>query len=862
MDQYLRISLIFWLFSALIGCGGGSGGGSSGTANSLNPLHSSSSVSSSVVSANSSSLFNSESSLVGSFSSSGVLASSSLPASSFISSSLVSQSAMHSSVSYVSSPSSQHSSSVVTELIVQAEDYINYQDSTVGNEGGSYRNDSVDIEPVSDVGGGYNVGWATPGEWLEYDVDLLPGVYIFSARVASATSGSYSVSIDGKTIVPSFGVTTSGWHSWATQRPTKLVTTTAGVHRLRIGVESGGVNFNWFKITLDNGSSASRSSIANTTSLAYSKINPYFLLGMESTALWHATNAEVKLSANRSQGENALSFNHFSNTRITSAAINTFKNWGSQIAVDVYLPNQAEGIMELTASIPSKNIRNLHITTINLAEIPKNIFTKITADLPASLTGLTDEYHDLIFEFIISSPATIDSLILDNIMFTTPTAPAADKVEIAVKGNTDILYVIVNDVAREVWRSGKVRGNKPVPVDGKMDISSLFWKGTNAVRVIGINGTNRNPIDVELWINGQSVFQKYCEEYESESQCVPENPEGIRHRYYLTVNTPNLPEAKKLTVNPALDSQWNANLYINDMYVPVSLPAEIYLPEGNYKLGLGKYRDEHLNYQGDFYEQDVDLKHDNASATFSGLQSLGIKNSLKVAILPIKYARYSDTNLTGVLQQSEVAGYLQQLQMTYDIWIKPFSYGLQRWDMSVLPMVENTTLFTNSNQNFSPEAFLAEAGLQQLRSQYQIIIFAFSVYNQNNIRIDGAGGSGAWAGNGFISINNSTRWPNTPNAPHPVFTHEILHVYEQYQRDIYGYYNGVLGLHGAPEQGYLETSPIGELYWLGWYKDFMRNTIGENHTARPRVHPGIIPVEQDLYIGTFETTRYGLGFLH
>ena len=230
--------------------------------------------------------------------------------------------------------------------------------------------------------------------------------------------------------------------------------------------------------------------------------------------------------------------------------------------------------------------------------------------------------------------------------------------------------------------------------------------------------------------------------------------------------------------------------------------------------------------------------------------------------MPIKYAKYSDTNLIGVLKESEIDGYRKQIAMTHENWVKHFSYGMQKWDVTTLPMVENTTLQTNSGQNFSPQNFLVSAGLQNIQDQYQIIIFAFSVYNTNGVRIDGSGGAGAWAGDGFISINNATEWPATPNAAHPVFIHEILHVYEQYQRDVYGYYNGLLGHHGAPKQGYLETSPLGELYWMGWYKDFMRNIIGENHTVRADVEPGKIANEQDVYIGTFETIRYGLGFLH
>lgn len=752
---------------------------------------------------------------------------------------------------------------LVPEVIVQAEDYSNFYDNTPGNEGASYRWDDVDIEPVNDKDGGYNVGWTTPGEWLEYDINLMPGSYAFSARVASAISGNYSVSVDGVTVFSSINVTTAGWHSWATQRQDKFKIANAGMHRVRISIVSGGVNFNWFKFTQDNNNGSSSPALANSTHLAYSKASPYFVLGMEDAALWSATNAQVHLSRTRTQGDWALSFTQFSTTKITSAAINSVKNWAGNMAFDIYLENQSEGTLTVEASIPSQGLYGVPIRTINLSDVVPKQFGKITAALPAKLLEITDEYHDLQFSFIVSSPVVVDNLILDNITFTPLANPAKDKVEISVNGNTDILYVVVNDVVREVWRSGVLRGGKKAPaIDGKLDITSLFWKGMNAVKIIGINGRHRNPIDVELWVNGQSVFKKICEEFDNQNHCLPNNPEGIRHRYYLALNTPNLPGAKKITVNPLLEAQWSANLYINDMFVPVAMPASVYLPEGSYKLGLGKYRDEHLNYEGNFYEQNVDLRLDNATVNFADLSPLGVQNSLKIAILPIRYARYSNTNLVGVLKQSELPGYLQQLQMTYDVWVKPFSYGLQNWNMSVLPMVENTTLVTNSNQDFSPEAFLAEAGLQNLRSQYQIIIFAFSVYSNGGIRIDGANGAGAWASNGFISINNATKWPNTPNAPHPVFIHEILHVYEQYQRDIYGYYNGVLGLHGAPEQGYLETSPIGELYWLDWYKDFMRNTVNENHTVRPGIHPGSIPEEYDVFIGTFDVTRYGLGFLH
>jgi len=42
-----------------------------------------------------------------------------------------------------------------------------------GAEGGNgktnyYRNAKIAIEPTSDVGGGWDVGWVQPGEWFEW----------------------------------------------------------------------------------------------------------------------------------------------------------------------------------------------------------------------------------------------------------------------------------------------------------------------------------------------------------------------------------------------------------------------------------------------------------------------------------------------------------------------------------------------------------------------------------------------------------------------------------------------------------------------------------------------------------------------
>ncbi|MDQ2076097.1 di-heme oxidoredictase family protein [Marinimicrobium sp. ABcell2] len=143
-----------------------------------------------------------------------------------------------------------------TALTVQAQDYVNYFDTTAGNTGGAYRNDDVDIEPTSDVSGDYNVGWTDAGEWLEYDVSLAAGTYSASARVASAYGGgSYTLSLNGNPIGNNNAVGgTGGWQSWDTQSVGEITVPSSGTYTLRVDISSGGFNLNWIELN-PNGSS-------------------------------------------------------------------------------------------------------------------------------------------------------------------------------------------------------------------------------------------------------------------------------------------------------------------------------------------------------------------------------------------------------------------------------------------------------------------------------------------------------------------------------------------------------------------------------------------------------------------------------
>jgi len=152
--------------------------------------------------------------------------------------------------------------------VIQIEDYdvggngVSYLDNTPGSAVTpivNFRTDEdVDIENCTDVGGGYNLGYATAGEWLEYAVNVAStGNYDLDFRVAcSGTGRTVSVSMDGTTIANNVTIpNTAGWQTWQTVT-LKNIPLTAGqkVMRLTIGAtDYVNVNYVEFKKNLVTG---------------------------------------------------------------------------------------------------------------------------------------------------------------------------------------------------------------------------------------------------------------------------------------------------------------------------------------------------------------------------------------------------------------------------------------------------------------------------------------------------------------------------------------------------------------------------------------------------------------------------------
>ena len=133
---------------------------------------------------------------------------------------------------------------------VEAEDYINFYDTTTGNRGEAYKNDDVDIEVTADTDGGYNVGYIDEGEWLEFSVEVLDSAsYDLDLRLASpAGGGSINVEIDGNPMQNAVSVpNTGGWGNY--QTISHNIYLSAGVQSLAIYANSGGFNIDWIKLT-------------------------------------------------------------------------------------------------------------------------------------------------------------------------------------------------------------------------------------------------------------------------------------------------------------------------------------------------------------------------------------------------------------------------------------------------------------------------------------------------------------------------------------------------------------------------------------------------------------------------------------
>ena len=149
-----------------------------------------------------------------------------------------------------------HTASATGVIRIEAEDYkagtngVEYFDKEADNFGKVYRlNEGVDIEPTADEGGGFNIGWANPGEHLTYDVDIPEtGNYELVLRLANADNNSKKIDvvIAGQTYNAEVG-NTGGFQDYV-DVVLPNIGLTAGVQELRLDIQSKNVNINYIQL--------------------------------------------------------------------------------------------------------------------------------------------------------------------------------------------------------------------------------------------------------------------------------------------------------------------------------------------------------------------------------------------------------------------------------------------------------------------------------------------------------------------------------------------------------------------------------------------------------------------------------------
>ncbi len=141
---------------------------------------------------------------------------------------------------------------------VQAENYdtggqgVGYSVGSVNGSGTGYRADGVDLEPTSDTGGGWDLGWTGGGQWQRYTVSVATaGTYTVGFRVAapgSVTGGFHLSNASGGNLTGTVNVpATGGWQTWTTV--TASVTLPAGQQVLTVSQDAGGWNLNYLTFT-------------------------------------------------------------------------------------------------------------------------------------------------------------------------------------------------------------------------------------------------------------------------------------------------------------------------------------------------------------------------------------------------------------------------------------------------------------------------------------------------------------------------------------------------------------------------------------------------------------------------------------
>jgi predicted esterase len=158
-------------------------------------------------------------------------------------------------------------------VVVSAAPVVTYQPIPGKIEAESYSQmNGIQTENTPDAGGGSNVGWIEPGDWMDYNVNVAASAdYTVNFRIAAPAANSQLQlrKADGSVLTTVTIPATGGYQTWATISAT--VPLTAGNQVLRVYGVTAGWNINWFEFTAVPSQTTNRFIKVKV----YAGVNPY-----------------------------------------------------------------------------------------------------------------------------------------------------------------------------------------------------------------------------------------------------------------------------------------------------------------------------------------------------------------------------------------------------------------------------------------------------------------------------------------------------------------------------------------------------------------------------------------------------------
>ena len=121
----------------------------------------------------------------------------------------------------------------------------------------------VQTEVCEDIGGGLNVGFIEPGDWMKYTVDVsASGLYSVTARISGYNSGQLLFKFDDLQSMQIAYTSTNGWQNW--RDFSSEIYLEEGVYTMKTTAQSDAFNINYFDFELIDAIDDNSASITNT----------------------------------------------------------------------------------------------------------------------------------------------------------------------------------------------------------------------------------------------------------------------------------------------------------------------------------------------------------------------------------------------------------------------------------------------------------------------------------------------------------------------------------------------------------------------------------------------------------------------